>query len=835
MPPQIRILNRDYVKRLLMNRLFAIFLLAATPLHADLRSLGPLERIEVYPTSFRLSGSRQTLQLVVTGYRTDGTCVDLTRAANYGVDAPGLLRASRSGLVAPVGNGSATIAVSTGELARMVTLDVNGQDVVDPVVFEHHVLPALAKSGCSSGSCHGSPHGKAGFRLSLFAADPVQDWQTLVRGESQRRVSLIDPDGSLLLLKPSMKLAHQGGKRLETGSRLYTLIRDWIAAGCQVDAAQPSCMGIEVYPASARTLKLPFGQQQFSVQARYSDGSVRDVTHLATFSTSDENVVQMTPAGIARGHHRGEAAVIVRYLEFIEAPLLTIVRDIDGFEWRAAAAVNYVDEYVDQKLRDLQFLPSRVCRDEIFVRRVYLDTIGLLPTVAEVSDFLADTASDKRSRLIDRLLDRPEHAKYWAQKWGDLLRVSKRQIGGGSVHKYSRWLQRAMSENMPYDQFARELLTSTGSTLTNPAGNYFRTAADAIDAMETTAQLFLGTRIQCAKCHNHPLERWTTDHYYGLAAFFSRVQRKKTGHPEEVFLWTSASGEVIHPDSGHVMQPWVPGKRTISMPQDMDRRVALARWLTSPDNPFLARVEVNRIWTHIMGRGIVEPFDDFRDSNPPANAALLNALAEDFVRHQYDRRHIIRTILNSRTYQASSRPNPFNSDDVKYFSHYQPRRLTAEQLVDALGQLTGRPQQFEFVATGTKATWLPAPDLKPHDRTKIGDIEFLKVFGQPERQSVCECDRGDETSLSQALQLLNGQFVHEMLADPENYFRRALCENRPPEAIVRELYLRGLSRQPAAEELQACLDYLAAHQNQAAGMEDVCWALINKNEFLFQH
>jgi len=353
--------------------------------------------------------------------------------------------------------------------------------------------------------------------------------------------------------------------------------------------------------------------------------------------------------------------------------------------------------------------------------------------------------------------------------------------------------------------------------------------------METTAQLFLGSRIQCAKCHNHPFERWTQDNYYGLAAFFSRVERVNTRREEEVRIVPLDRGEARNPRTGADARPWVPVDGELDVAADVDRRLAFVGWLTSRDNPFFARVEVNRVWAQVMGRGIVEPFDDFRDSNPPANAPLLDALARDFAAHGYSRKHILRKILNSRTYQSSSRTNDFNRDDFKYFSHYQPRRLTAEQLVDALGQVTGRPPEFEFVPRGTKATWLPAPDLKPQERGQLGDIEFLKVFGQPERQSVCACDRGDETSLGQALELLNGQFVNALLVDEQTDFRQALAAGAPPAEVIRELYLRALSRPPSEAELATSLAYLESQTDPQLALQDICWAIINKDEFLFQH
>ena len=814
-------------------QLVLIQLVAPRLLHAQSGSID-VKSISVEPASFQLTSSRQSRQLIVTGRLPSGDVADLTHQATYRVAHPDIADVAENGRLTPRKNGRTEVQVQWGPHTKVVAVHVTGQQIVEPVSFEHHTLPILAKSGCSGGACHGSPNGKAGFRLSLFGFEPSTDRDSLVREFQSRRVNPFDPDNSLLLKKPTMQIPHAGGRRLRQGTEAYRLLRDWIGQGGQTNSTSLKCVGIEVFPSVSRVLRFPNASQQFSVTARFSDGSIRDVTQLAQFSLSDVNVADVSPEGRVVGQQRGETAVIVRYLEFIQTPLLTFVRDVDGFKWNDPPSLTFVDDKVDEKLKQLQYLPSDICRDEIFLRRVFLDVIGLLPTPDEVRKFLADKSPEKRSRLIDQLLNRPEFAKFQAQKWGDLLRVSRKQIGMLSVFKYSRWLEGALS-TMPYDQFARALITASGSTIENPAGNYYRTAADTVDAMETTAQLFLGSRIQCAKCHNHPFERWTQSDYYGMAAVFTRLDRQKTPNAEETRLVATETGEIRHPADGREMAPWVPILGQLTIDNKTDRREAFADWLTSRDNPFFARVEVNRIWAQVMGRGIVEPFDDFRDSNPPSNAPLLDALAADFIAHGYDRRHTFRVILNSRTYQSDSRPNKLNRDDVKYFSHYQPRRLAAEQLVDALGDVTGRFEEFKFVAPGTRATWLPAPDLEVPNRAKLGDIEFLKVFGQPERQSVCECDRGDDTSLGQALELLNGSFLHKKLESRDNRFHTAHAAGDPPKNIVIELYLRALSRSPTETELRRSLAYIDAHEDKALAMEDVCWSIVNKKEFLFQH
>ena len=458
---------------------------------------------------------------------------------------------------------------------------------------------------------------------------------------------------------------------------------------------------------------------------------------------------------------------------------------------------------------------------------MHLDLIGTLPTIAETEAFIADKQPDKRARLIDALLNRPEHAKFWALKWGDLLRLSVKQIGAPSVHKYHRWIESAIASNMPYDRFATSLLTARGSTLLNPPANFFRTAANRDDAVETSAQIFLGTRIACAKCHNHPFERWTQDNYYGMASFFNRIQRRRTGKGDETWILDAKTGEVAHPLDGRTMKPWAPSAGEMALPAEADRRREFARWLTRADNPFFARVEVNRLWAHVMGRGIVEPFDDFRDTNPPANAPLLDALAADFVKSGYDRRHILRVILNSRTYQASSTASALNRDDRKYFSHYRARMLSAEQLLDAIGEVTGIPERLNGLPPDMKCTQVPAPEL--------ANVGFLKIFGQPERQSACECERSDESSIERALQLYNGRLLDRRLKDGNNRFRRALAAGKPDAAVIDELYLAALSRRPTDAERKIITAHLGGAKDRNAAYENILWALLNKTEFLFQH
>lgn len=796
--------------------IFSVIILDAAPF--------ALKRIDVQPNVVRLEHLRDEVQLIVTGQHADGHVTDVTHLSKYTIANPAIATIERA-LVKSRAQGATDVIVEYGEHQAKITVTTEAKARV--ISFGHDTLPLLSKLGCSSGSCHGSPHGKGGFRLSLRAFDPVLDEYTLTREEFGRSTNPLNPVSSLLLAKPSMEVAHEGGRRFRRGDEQYNLLRDWIAEGCQVNNNEPSCVKLEVAPVSGRVLKHPAWTQQLRVVAHFEDGTQRDITRLAVFKISDDKVADVDLNGRVNGIRRGEAAVLVRYLEHIESVLLTFVRDVEGFEWPNLPQHNYVDQHVDTKLRQLQFPPSNICDDTTFVRRVYLDVIGILPTLSETQSFLVNKKADKRERLIDALLDRPEHAKFWALKWGDLLRLSVKQIGESSVYKYHRWIESAFAANMPYDRFATELLTARGSTLVNPPANFYRTAANRDDSVETSAQIFLGTRIQCAKCHNHPFERWTQDNYYGMASFFNRIQRRRTGKGDETWVYDAKSGEVTHPLNGKTMKPWAPIAGKMDLVPGSDRRLEFTRWLTRPNNPFFARVEVNRLWAQVMGRGIVEPFDDFRDTNPPSNAPLLDALTSDFVKSGYDRRHALRVILNSRTYQANSRAVPLNRDDRKYFSHYSARMLSAEQLLDAIGQVTGVPERLKGLPPDMKCTQVPAPEL--------ANVDFLKIFGQPERQSVCECDRSDEGSLERALQLYNGRLLDRRLKDGSNRFRRMLAAGKTDDEITRDLYLSALSREPTIAELKIVRAHISARKDRILALENIIWALLNKTEFLFQH
>jgi hypothetical protein len=794
---------------------------------APLQLVSSPAQIEVYPLEIALDGKKDRRQLVITGYDESKSARDWTHDVQLTSANPKVAEV-RGTVVYPIANGESEVVVQHGQLRQSIPVRVTNIDAKRRTAFESEVLVALSKQGCNSGACHGSPSGKNGFRLSLRAFDRPLDELTLIREDFGRRVNRIDPDRSLVLLKPLMKVSHGGGKKLHKQDAAYTILKDWISEGASADPPDtPRCVRLEVYPQRKRVLNRAAGGQQLSVTAHFADGTSRDVTHLAAYESSNTGVATIDTLGRVTAHGRGESAILVRFLEHIEAATMMFVEQVPNFQWTSPATNNFVDELVDGKLRQMQFLPSQTCTDSEFLRRVYLDVIGILPTVQECTAFLDDSSADKRARLIDSLLERDEFAKFWALKWGDLLKMTSKAVGDDGVYKYHRWVEKTLRDNMPYDEFARQLLTASGSTLANPPANFYRTATDTNECVETISQVFLGARLQCAKCHNHPFERWTQDNYYGLGAVFHRVQRRKTQRPGEMFIWTASSGEVTQPRTGEQMKPWLPGAGSIEVSDQQDRREAFAEWLVDPANPYFAKIGANRIWSQLFARGIVDPVDDFRDSNPPSNEPLLDALATDFVESGFDRKHLLRTILNSRTYQAGYQTNALNQDDTIYFSHQTPRLLGAEQLLDAVNHATGLPQAFGNLPAGTKATHLPAPD--------IVKVDFLKVFGQPERTTVCACERADDSNLGMAIELFNGSTIHERLRDPKNRFRRAIAAGRSAEEALREIYMAAVCRPPSEIELQAALEQCEKREDVAAGLEDVCWALLNTDEFLFQH
>jgi len=714
-----------------------------------------------------------------------------------------------------------------------------------PVSFRNDVMAVLSRAGCNQGACHGNQNGKNGFKLSLRGQDSDFDLDALTRDTLGRRTDRLHPADSLILTKATSSVPHEGGKRFDRDSLEYRLLFRWIAEGVRPDPPETSVLRhLEVTPRQ-QVLIEPADSVPLRVRAVFSDGSVRDVTRLAVFETSNL-VVRVDADGVAGRQDMGETTILVRYLDRQAAVQLAFVPSRPDFVWPDPPEANFIDRHVFAKLRTLRMAPSLLAADAVFLRRAYLDTLGILPTPSETRRFLADTRSDKRARLIDALLQRPEFADFWALKWSDLLHNEEKTLDPKGVRIFHDWIRRSIADGKPLNEFARELLAGRGSTYSQPAANWYRALRDPQNRAEAAAQVFLGIRMQCARCHNHPFDRWTQTDYHSLAAFFSRVQYRivennrrdrldKHEFDGEQIVWMDRAGEIKHPRSGEVLRPLFLGADTPAFAADADRLLALADWIARPDNPFFARAQVNRVWYHLLGRGIIEPNDDARASNPPVNAPLLDALAKDFAAHRFDLRHLVRTIMNSRTYQLSAVPNETNRDDEANFARALVRPLQAEQLLDALAQVTGVTPSFPGHPAGLRAGQLPGVMVHRGRRQRATDGEkFLVSFGKPIRLLSCECERSDDTTLNQAFQLITGPLLNKMLSDADNRIGRLLAAGKTDAEMVEEFYLAALCRPPSAKERQQAREMIGRARDRRAALEDLLWGLVNAKEFLLR-
>jgi hypothetical protein len=801
------------------------------------RWIGTPKSLRIQPESLTLQGPRATAQLVVTGIYADGTVRDLTPFAAEGLRYEGkedVVAVDADCFVTARKNGTATLIVTVGGASGKVPISVRDIEKPAPVSFRNDVIAALNVGGCNSGACHGTPSGKNGFKLSLRGYDPASDHLQLTRDLLGRRTDRHDPEMSLVVLKGLGQVPHEGGARFAASSIAAERLKSWIAEGLRDDPPSLAVVKkVEVLP-GARVLNDPCRCQQLSVLAHFADGSVKDVTRLTVFSSSDPAIAQVNANGFVEFAQAGEIAILCRFLEELVPVRLTYLEPKAGFAWSNPPASNFVDKHAFSKLRMLNIQPSDLCTDQEFVRRAYLDVCGILPGPDEVAKFIESKDAGKRAKLIDALLERPEYADFWTLKWSDVFRASRKTIQLKGTHVFQKWLRNHIDKNDGFDQVIAEVITSGGSTYANPAANYYRVARDPTALAETTAQLFFGIRMQCAKCHNHPFERWTQDDYYSMAAFFARVKqrpdpveggdaKKKDGAE---YVYVERTGEVIQPRTSKAMAPKFMGGKIPTIAPGKDRRAVLAEWMSSPGNPFVPRSIVNRVWFHLLGKGIVDPVDDFRESNPSANDELLDALAQDFVEHKFDVKHLIRTIMNSRTYQLSAQTNEFNKDDNKYFSHAVTKLHTAEQLFDALCYATGVPEKFAGMPVGTRAVQLPDGEF---------NHPFLKTFNQPARELACECEREGDSNLAQALQLINGMAVNDRLRNPNNRIGKLIAAKKNDKEILSELFLVTLSRRPGEAEESALLGHVSAAVNRRLAWEDVHWALINSKEFLFRH
>jgi Protein of unknown function (DUF1553)/Protein of unknown function (DUF1549) len=694
------------------------------------------------------------------------------------------------------------------------------------VSFRNEVVPLLTKLGCNQGACHGGQHGKGGFKLSLLGFEPEVDFTAIVKSAEERRVTPFAPEESLLLLKPTLAVAHGGGKKMEVDSPAYRLLTLWLEQGAPGPREEdPRVIGIKVFP--EHRLMEPGQEQQLAVIAALSDGSETDVTRDARFDTLNEAVATVRPAGLAKTVGKGEANIMVRYQGQSAMARLTVpfARE-KPFPFPTG---NIIDARAADRWRELGLTPSPPCTDAEFLRRAMLDVIGTTPTPDDVEDFLADIDPDKRIKLVDRLLDRPEYVDFWTLKWGDLLRVNSEKLGAQGMLAFNLWLREAFRANMPVNRMVDELVTAQGSIYSNGPANFFRIASSPDDLAETTAQVFMGVRLQCAKCHHHPFESYGQDDYYALAAYFARVRTKGSDEfglfGREQVVYVDKSGEVRQPRSGKTMAPRPLGGSAVDDP--VDRRRALAKWLTSENRHWLARNVVNRYWGYLMGKGLVNPIDDLRATNPPTNPELLDAMAGAFVASGYDLKALLRLILTSRVYALSALTTPDNRLDTMFFTHYTIKRLTAEQLLDAIDAATGTVEKFPKLPAGTRAISVP-------DSTYTSF--FLDTFGRPLRAIACECERSSDPNLSQALNLMNGELLNRKLFQADGRLSRMLKDPKLTDpGLARRLYLLTFNRPPTEAETARAGTIFADAPSRQAGAQDLFWALLNSQEFLFNH
>ncbi len=780
--------------------------------------------ISAEPASLRLSGPLASSLILVHGRTADGRLVDLSRAAKLHSIDPRVAVVDGSGSVRSVGDGATTVTVSVASDTLNIPVTVDGAHAPRTFNFENDVVPVLSKLGCNTSGCHGKAEGQNGFKLSVFGSDPPADIAALTLESRGRRVFPAAPERSLLLLKMTGSLPHGGGVRAAVDSREYETLRAWIAAGMPPGSeSDPHVVSVEVAPRE-RQLAVR-GQQQLRVVARYSDGREVDVTRHARFQSNNEALARVDENGlVSAGETPGEVAVMAAYMGSMDVfrALVPRTEALARTDWPEN---NVVDTLVYHKLRALNIAPSEPASDADFLRRVYIDVIGTLPTPDEARRFLSDTRPDRRARLVDELLKRPEYADYWALKWCDLLRVDRAVLGHKRAYGFYRWVRESLAANVPYDQFARAVLTAEGPLDESGPAGFYKVASKPGDAASSLSQVFLGVRIACAECHHHPYDQWSQTDYYGMQAFFTPVSVRPTADGDATFA--SGDPETKHPRTGKVVPAHPLATETPKQSPSGDRRIVLAEWMTSPENPWFARNLANRLWAHFFGRGLVDPVDDVRATNPPSNPELLDALARHLIDHKYDVPSLIRLITSSRVYQLSSTPNPTNSRDEQNASRALFKRIDAEVLYDMVCQTTGVDEKFQGVPAGSRAVQLWDSKV-PH--------EFLRMFGRPVRVSACECERAVEPSVGQVLHLLNAPELHAKVSHEAGAVSRLERQLRDDRALVDELYLTFFSRFPLDEERENALQYLGSHASERRrAAEDLAWALMNTVEFLFNH
>jgi hypothetical protein len=819
----------------------AICLLAGpSPVFAD--------AFRVTPAQVRLSDNFALTQLIVTkadaGQNSSDRNDDLTTTARYASSNPAVVTVTKTGKLRPMGNGQAEISVTINGTSQTVPVTVEGFQSQPDVGFAKLVMPMLTKAGCNSGACHGLQNGKGGFKLSVFESSLREDHDVIVRARQQRRVNLLVPEESLLLQKPLLQMAHGGGKRFDRGSIAHEVLLAWIRNGAPGPESDQAVLSKLIVTPQRRVMNNvgTHPHQQLRVEGVYEDGTVRDVTDWAKFDSVDTSVVDVSKAGLvtANPNGRGQSAVMVRFAGQVAVSMF-VVPYSKSAPLRNWTNNNFIDKLAADKFKELGIEPSPLCDDATFHRRAYLDSIGVLPSVAETRAYLSSQQPDKREQLIDRLLGLTKNPKldiyndlyaaYWTLKWSDLMRnTSAIDLNTNSMWCLHNWLKDSFRTNKPYDKFVSEILTAQGSIYRNGPANFYRINETTIERTESSAQLFMGLRMRCAQCHHHPFEKISQDNYYELAAFFARIGKKETdeflGARIEEVIYSRPTGFVFHPRTNKKMVP-----RTfdgVERKHLVDPRIPLAQWLTSPKNQYFSKAIVNRYVSYLLGRGLVMPIDDMRGTNPPTNVALMDALSDDFIKSKFDLKHLMRTIMRSRLYQLDSQPTKQNAIDRQFYSHYLVKRLPAEPLLDALNTATGTTTTFKNLPVGTRAI-----ELADAMQSRGVQNYFLKTFAKPERKTSCECERVPDPSLAQALHTLNGDTIKDKTEDENGRIAKLLEAKKTHEEIVTELYLATLSRFPTDAERAACKRFLANSPSPRECYEDLLWALLNSTGFLF--
>ncbi|MAB90219.1 MAG: cell surface protein [Planctomycetes bacterium] len=797
------------------------------PPHAAERASRTIATVTPFPAEANLTSATDIQSIVVQAQWTDGITNDVSDAAMIWVDNPNLVRVRGRTLI-PRADGETVVRIAYKGHEVSMPVRVKNAGTERPVSFRLDVMAVLSKVGCNSGTCHGSASGKDGFGLSLFGFDPAGDYTRITREVPGRRVNLARPSDSLIVQKGLGKVAHTGGRLFEEGSEAHETMVRWLEAGAPDDPKDiPRVVGIDLMPKQA---VIESGDvHNLTVRARYSDGTDRDVTNLTTFITSNETSASVDEKGTVTAKERGEAFLMARFDAFTVGSQFIVIPPDIAYEWPDIKPYNVIDELVFAKLQKLRMVPSGVCSDVEFLRRATIDITGRLPSADEFRAFVADPDPHKRAKLIDRLVEKKEFVELWVMKFAELLQIrsgGNQGISYKATVLYYNWLQEKLANNVPMNEIARELLSADGGTFRNPATNFYQLERDTKKLTENIAQVFMGMRIQCAQCHNHPFDRWTMDDYYGFVSFFSQIGRKRAEDPRETIVYNRGGGDVRHPVGNRVMAPKFLGGEVPDV-KGKDRRKVLASWLASPKNPYFATNLSNIVWAHFMGRGVVDPVDDVRVSNPSVNPELLAELGKRFTDYGYDFKKLVKDICNSRTYQLETRTNASNDGDDKNFAHALVRRVRAEVLFDMISQVTETTgaNKFRGLPKGARAVQIADGAVSSY---------FLTTFGRASRETVCSCEVKMEPNLSQALHLMNGTTVAQKVGNG-GLVKKWIDEKWPTEKIIEELYIRCLTRTPTATEVERLVATVREASDPTEALADLFWAVLNSREFMFNH